>query len=312
MFGFDDLILGGLAFGGSLLSGLGAKKSAAKQQRLAIMLQAQADAHNQAVGQQMLARYAPSQIPKDAYAAGYNPVTWLGAMGGSYGALWQQGWSMQTQGVAPTINVPSTMQAVGGALSSLGSTMTNITNNNRNVDARNYATQMQGWIAEVQSERSRGNMLAGLGTPFFEVAGKSPVSKATGGAGAADALGSEKNPYAWDPINAYGYGVDKPTYNRSGLFGRDPSQPDASGLVGSIPQMVSDAYYGIEGSNLNADWARMRNPDFRTEGARAEWDRRNPPDWTEYGFLTPPWLGRPKELPFKAPSYDALGNATGF
>lgn len=289
MFGIDDILIGSaLSFGGSLLSGFGAASSAKKQQKMAIALQAAADAHNQSVGREMLARYAPEQIPKDAYAAGYNPVTWLGAMGGSYGALWSQGWSMQQQGVAPTVRIPSALEAVGSAISSAGSTFSSMTQNRERVQAQVYQTQMQGYLGEIQAMRRNGNALAGLGTPFFSTTFAGPTG---GGAVAALSLGRAalRSALREPKTNVYGIAEKPPEATSPSFWTGDTSVSGASTAQNaydwpmSIPygayKQFADIYRTFTGrqvaGDVLADWSesfRAPGGTERTQAHQAEAD----------------------------------------
>lgn len=107
------LISGGL----SLLSGFGARQSAAKQQKLQMAYEYQNRMNNLNTSKEILEKYDFKNIPRDAAAAGFNPVTYLGALGGSYGAMHQLGYSLQTSNMqAPTAQVPSMMEVVGNGL----------------------------------------------------------------------------------------------------------------------------------------------------------------------------------------------------
>lgn len=181
MFGFDDLALGALSMGGSLLSGLGASQSASKANKRAANLQAWADQENHALGEQIKKVYAPSQIPLDAASAGFNPVTYLGAMGGSYGAMWQMGWGLEQRHAPQQQAVPSTLSAIGGAITAGADSLSSSLATNKKIEAQQEG--LATYLASVQQARSRGNPMAGLGTPAFSTAGPR-----TGGGGAVAAL----------------------------------------------------------------------------------------------------------------------------
>lgn len=107
-----------LSFGSSLLSGFGAQQSAKKQQKLQQAYEYQAWQVRQNVASEILGKYDFKNIPTDAAAAGFNPVTYLGALGGSYGAMHQLAYGMKGQAqAAPTVQVPSSLEVFGGALS---------------------------------------------------------------------------------------------------------------------------------------------------------------------------------------------------
>ena len=64
-----------LSFGSSLLQGFGAQQSAKKMQKLQQAYEYQAWQVRQNVASEILGKYDFKNIPKDADAAGYNPVT---------------------------------------------------------------------------------------------------------------------------------------------------------------------------------------------------------------------------------------------
>lgn len=107
-----------LSFGSSLLSGFGAQQSAKKQQKLQQAYEYQAWQVRQNVASEILGKYDFKNIPVHAAEAGFNPVTYLGALGGSYGAMHQMAYSFKGQAqAAPTVQVPSGLEVFGGALS---------------------------------------------------------------------------------------------------------------------------------------------------------------------------------------------------
>lgn len=154
-------MIGSLVSGAlSLLSGFGAQQSAKKQQKLQAAYeyvnkvrheeqqaanernkafadaanretQAAWNAENTARGKMLVDRYSFANLASDADAAGFNPVTFLGAVGSTYGAMQQVGWNLQQtqpffesafEGTtynmsAPTAQVPSTMEVIGKGLS---------------------------------------------------------------------------------------------------------------------------------------------------------------------------------------------------
>lgn len=112
---WEALISGGL----SLLSGFGARQSAQKQQKLQMAFEYQNRINNLNTSKEILEKYDFKLIPTHAAAAGFNPVTYLGALGGSYGAMHQLAYSMQTSNMqAPTAQVPSMLEVVGTGLQS--------------------------------------------------------------------------------------------------------------------------------------------------------------------------------------------------
>lgn len=140
---FSALLGPALSFGSSLLSGLGSRQSAKKQQKLQaayeyvnkVRQEEQnaanernhqfAQAENREIGGRILAKYDLQNIARDADKAGFNPATWLAMAGPTYGAMIQTGYGMMTatpfQGEAymmnaPTAQVPSMLEVAGGAI----------------------------------------------------------------------------------------------------------------------------------------------------------------------------------------------------
>lgn len=227
MFGVDDLILGGLSLGGSLLSGFGAQSSAKKQAKIEAayqyqnyLLQVERNRINKEEGDSIIARYDPvKNLVPDAQAAGFNPVTWAGAMGGMYSALTGYGHQLRIgtdyMQSAPTTQVPSTMSVLGGAISAGASALGTSYRSNQQILASKQ-NAMLGFLGQVQMSRARGNSLAGLGTPFFEITGQQLTLPSGGGAAAALSLGSAAVPMSraakQAATNAYTYDVpENPT-----------------------------------------------------------------------------------------------------
>lgn len=224
MFGIDDLVLGGLSLGGSLLSGLGAKQSAAKQQKIEqayeyqnYLLQENYNQQRAALGlliqnesDGIAVKWSPQNIASDAAKAGFNPVTWANAFGGVYGAMTQVAAQQRVAGLemqvnpsymmtAPRTQVPSVMSAIGGAISAGTATLSSAHQNSERVDANNQAAMLQ-YLASVQSARSRGNWMAGLGTPAFN----GMAGQVVGGGGAAAALSLGRRGSQAPKVNEFG------------------------------------------------------------------------------------------------------------
>lgn len=255
MFGVDDLILGGLSFGGSLLSGFGARSSAKKQQKLQAAYEyvnkvrqeeqnaanernfmfAQATnreafdrmvAGNKALGQRMIDASSGSALVADAGIAGFNPVTWLSGMGSRYASQALAGWQLQQEQMfeeqayqgqqymmqAPTTQVPSVIQAIGGAVSAGASSLQQSLMNNKRVESANQSAMLQ-YLASVQRARQGGNAMSGLGTPAFNTT-RSPV---TLGGGTLRA----------DKVNAWGIETKNPTAETPSIMG--PGDQSVSG-----------------------------------------------------------------------------------
>lgn len=143
-----------LSFGASLLQGFGAQQSAKKMQRLQMAYEQQAWNVRQNVASEILGKYDFKNIPTDAQAAGFNPVTWLGALGPSYGALIQQGYAFKGQAqAAPTVQVPSGLEVFGGAaVAGVNTLLTDM----RAQQAMDFQRQMQATqIAAIQRNGGR-------------------------------------------------------------------------------------------------------------------------------------------------------------
>lgn len=133
MFDPISLGLGALSFGGSLLSGMGAKQASAKQARLQAIADANAaqanfetlqrvNAIRTQLGEKLIAASDPKVAVAEAEAAGFNPVTWLSAgYGARVGAL-SDAYRLQVPeySLVQASQVPqqhSMLSAFGGALS---------------------------------------------------------------------------------------------------------------------------------------------------------------------------------------------------
>lgn len=140
---FAALLGPALSFGSSLISGLGARQSAKKQAKIQAayeyqnyLLQQQDNERNTALtqwkneqnymlGGEVLARWDRNKLVQDADRMGFNPVTYANAFGPSYAAMEQFGWQLRSPEIlltnsymqnAPTTQVPSVTEAVGGAV----------------------------------------------------------------------------------------------------------------------------------------------------------------------------------------------------
>lgn len=308
MFGIDSLILGGLSAAGSLLSGLGASSAAKKQAKIQAayeyqnyMLQESINAQNKAQGQQIVTMYDPAtRVVGDAAKAGFNPVTWLNAMGGMYASMTQYGWALQKPEPyfqnAPTAQVPSVMSAIGGAISAGASTLNSAHQNAMRVDAANQSSMLQ-YLASVQRARSEGNALAGLGTPSFS----SAVGRVITGGGAAAALSLGASLRA-PKVNDWGVEVKAPQASTPSFMG--PGDQSISGAQTaqdaydwplSIPfgaaKFGADAYRRMTGRQFMgdfwADWSDVFPSRMSTERGQAAADERSS---TAYGTGVPFFL----------------------
>lgn len=324
MFGVDDLILGGLSAAGSLISGLGATQAAKKQQKLEaayeyqnFMHQEALNAQNLAQGQQIVTQYDPAtRGVGDAYKAGFNPVTWMGMMGGMYAGMTQYGWSLQKPEAyfqsAPRTAVPSPLQAIGGAISAGTSTLASAHANTQRVDAANQAS-MLSYLAGVQRARAGGNAMSGLGTPAFNSIAGQVMSG--GGAAAALSLGRMAAPRP-SKLNDWGLEVKPGQASTPSVMG--PGDQSVSGAQTaadaydwplSIPfgavKFGADAYRLFTGrqfmGDFYADKADIFQPTMPTErGQAAQAERYN----QAFGGL--PWFARnmPRNPGNLAPLYE--------
>lgn len=249
---FQALIGPALSFGSSLISGLGARQSAKKQQKIQAayeyqnyLLQERAQNYNRNItenrnammagfGDQVLAQWNPANIALHADAAGFNPATWLGAMGGSYAAMQQYGYELKRPELvydqpymqnAPTAQVPSTMEAVGGALQAGVSAMLS---DWRAADSRNFQREMLATqIAAVSANGGRPG--SSMGVPAsqrtFFGSGQIPYSVSAGSSSV-----TRLPPAAIDGSSPWKVGdvdVTNP-FMRGGYI--DPTRPDAGAL----------------------------------------------------------------------------------
>lgn len=184
---FQALIGPALSFGSSLISGLGARQSAKKQQKMQAayeyqnyLLQERANNYNRNItenrnslmagyGDEVLKQWNPTNIAKHADAAGFNPATWLMGMGGSYASMQQYGYELKRPELvydtpymqnAPTAQVPSVGEAVGGALQAGVNTYLS---DQRAIDSRNFQREMMATqIAAIQANRGRPGSAMGV------------------------------------------------------------------------------------------------------------------------------------------------------
>lgn len=300
MFGIDDAILGAaLSFGGKLLSGIGAGQSASKANKRAVNLQAFADAQNQRLqadknaadrdlGLSLISR-ADTMPDVDlsgwwaaGNAAGFNPVTWLNA--GTL-SLWdhraekaafiQQGTSLQSPGVtqygvAQQQAVPSTMSAIGGAISAGADSWSSSVQAQAKIDAQQAG--MAALLGAVQTARAKGNPLAGLGTPAFSMAGQLISG---GGAAAALSLGGVPRPKEFGGTGSSSdsdtnkYGLEEKDAERIKGFGSlnwqtDPALSNAEAFEDRYGDVLSefaglgvflgDTYRNVTGRSFMDDW----------------------------------------------------------
>lgn len=309
MFGIDDMILGGLSFGGQLLSGLGAQQSAKKQQKLEaayeyqnFQLQEAANAQNLSIGQQLVTMYDPAtRLVGDAAKAGFNPVTWGAMMGGLYQNMTQYGWALQKPELyfqsAPKTAVPSTLSAIGGAISAGATTLASAHANTQRVDAVNQSAMLQ-YLSSVQRARAGGNALSGLGTPAFDSTPRQVLSG--GGAAAALSIGAGFGGKA-PKLNAWGVDVKAPQASTPSFMIGDQSISGADtaqaaydwpmSIPFGIAKFGADSYRTFTGRQIMGDFysdlADVRPPTMPTDRGQAAQAER-----AEQAFGGLPWYAR--------------------
>lgn len=171
-----------LSFGSSLLSGFGAQQSAKKQQKLQMAYEAANLQLRQTVANEMLTKYDFKNIPTDAMAAGFNPVTWINALGPSYGSLLSTGYTIKSQGqAAPTAQVPSGLEVFGGALSAGVNTFLS---DQRTLQSQDFQRELvdRQLAGQLKIAQSRGQTLSFFGS------GNSPYRVSQGPAVVGDRI----------------------------------------------------------------------------------------------------------------------------
>lgn len=357
MFGIDDAILGGvLSFGGKLLSGLGASRSAKKQQQAADQRTLAANRINQVLQEDKniidrdyglafirqadaLPSFDIAAFKRDfgdetfnmsdfmaaGRAAGFNPVTWLNSGMAAYfdtrayasfydnraerTALRDRGIQMISPGITPwqageTVAIPSTLSAIGGAVSAGAETWSAATASANRLTAQQAG--MNALLSAVQKGRASGNALSGVGTPAFSTAGSLVTG---GGAAAALSLGrntglQQKQAEAEDPAQ-WQLGLPKFEAGENKITNPELMTQTKVDTAFSDSQVVEDRYgdviealYGITvlgadmyrgltgrqlGGDLAADWSLIRR-DYASGGLGADrrqaaWEVRPQPGW---------------------------------
>lgn len=307
------LISGGL----SLLSGLGARQSAKKQQKLQAayeyqnFINRQADiATNRAwtnlkndisatVGMDYQARanalrerWNPANAPRDAYAAGFNPVTWLNATSGIYGSMLQGAENMYMAGgqlkipevylqesyaqQAPTAQVPSALEVAGNAAQAGFNTfLTDM----RAVESRNFQREMLATqIAAIQ--RNGGRPSSSMGVPAaqrtFFGSGQIPYS-VTAGKPAPEVLGNS----AWKAENVgvtapFQNTMSNPNFSDAQTFGQRYGEESWLTTLYGMYLVPQDMMWANNRRNLwegaAENWRRMttRGYEWYPDGARGK------------------------------------------
>lgn len=195
----ETLVGAGLSGLGSLFSGLGASSAAKSQQK-------RQEAYDAAARERVLTNTTkyrdnvPRWIIEDADAAGFNPVTWLN--GGALGWYGTQLSSLNaTYGNATqAVNVPSTMQAVGGAISSFSSAFMQGNQFDRKEALELSSQSLQRDIATMKYGMSGGAigaagkgadsmaLMGGAGGPIYKAGSAAGVSIGGGVTGATASL----------------------------------------------------------------------------------------------------------------------------
>lgn len=330
---FGALIGPALSFGSSLLSGLGARQSAKKQQKMQAAyeyqnymqqqednranrdFQIEYDARRYEIGndlrdwsQYYRDRSEGTAMVNDANRAGFNPVTWINAMGGMYQqmqagglsllseaaqyrtpSLWQQQSYMQN---APTAQVPSMMEAVGGALQSGVNTFLS---DRRVTQSQDFQREMlQTQISAIQ--RNGGRPTSAIGVPasqrtFFgsgqlpyavtagaAVAGRSPPPPPGQGGYEGDAV------KITSPFASLGWYSWPRAPNTEAVGERYGEEGIVQGLTGNVYIPYKDAEYnwniykhtGVNFPGLSITPADRNQLGYYPDGARGlSWGRPN-------------------------------------
>lgn len=335
---FAALLGPALSFGSSLISGLGARQSAKKQQKMQAAYEfvnsvrkehennvnrgliENKNTQNYNLGADIHRRFDHMRIAEDGYNAGFNPVTWLNAMGGTYGAMQQLGYQLKSPEVyqesqyyatAPTAQVPSVMEAVGGALSAGVNTYL--------ADARVEQSQnfqrelLQTQISAIQRNGGRplkiGNPVAPSATTFFG-SGSIPYAVSAGAAIATakgGALTSVK-PHeitATDPVRPYlepgrmpeiglmstTYGGYAPAMSKDA---KDRFEEDLGGMIGwNIRNRIMPSF-GFNQPSMPAPWGYRHVYNPVLQEYQLQW-RGN----TETNYRDGAWGRRTDEADFK-------------
>lgn len=302
---WSALITGGL----SLLSGLGARQSAKKQQKLQAayeymnFVNRQADiitnrtwtnwkndvdsslgSDLQARANQLRDKWDPANVARDAEAAGFNPATWLYAMGGNYGTMQQAAESMWTTGLgmkspqiylddayeqsAPTAQVPSMLETVGNAALAGWNAYRS---DQRVEQSQNFQREMlQTQLSAIQRNGSsifKSPTDAAKWTFFGS--GQIPYSVTAGAANAIKAPGKNGIEIGgWNPEGAKteyanplgGFTLPDGTTIGHGNYSRFPSAQAVQGVTGDEGPLPI-LYGGINTANYLWSWGTGRDFD---------------------------------------------------
>lgn len=231
-------LLGAALSGGlSLLSGLGAQKSAKSQQRRQIAMDEEnrrynqyvtdlANSHNEALGRELAnvpvvthSRVDVDNMMEDAARAGFNPVTWLqsGALqaytqSAVTGANAAEGFRMMMHSPAlstgsTAINIPSSLSVVGDAgQAALKSYQTD----DRLMQSQAFQERMLGLkLSQLQSGGGRSGMPGFGSTPFIQSSGNYVTR---GGMASTSGALTERTPQEVTPtLNGYAEPGPNPT-----------------------------------------------------------------------------------------------------
>lgn len=309
---FAALLGPALSFGSSLISGLGARQSAKKQQKLQaayeyqnFMLQQARNEQNAAQGRQIVAMYDPAtRAVGDAMKAGFNPVTWLGAMGGMYSAMTQHGWNLQVGQDyfqnAPTAQVPSTMEAFGGALTAGVNTFLS---DRRVAQSQDFQREMLNTqISAIQ--RNGGRPTSAMGVPAsqrtFFGSGQLPYAVTAGPIGSAKSTGelgfSVPEPGKAEVTSPWGYGTRvNPNVMDAGAYTQRYGEAEVAemGIWGyNTAQDLSWRYFGRTiGGAASQGWRTIFGYPVLNDGARGvTWGKPdtsyNPGELPGFGYST--------------------------
>ena len=171
-------LIGGLISGaGSLLSGLGAKKSAEEQEARQRMYDEQARERVKEVTNEYREN-VPKWMISDAAKAGFNPVTWLNAGALGWYGTQLSGLTSSYGNATQAINIPSSMSAMGGAISSFSGAFQQASQFSQKMDLEYASLDSQREIAAWKYGGGRGAAAPGADSLYLMSGAGGPVYKA--------------------------------------------------------------------------------------------------------------------------------------
>lgn len=278
---FDPVSLGlaGLSFGGSLLSGMGAKQASAKQARLQAIADANARQANEEtlarvnairtqLGEKLIAASNPKAAVAEAEAAGFNPVTWLSAgYGARVGAL-SDAYRLQVPeySLVQASQVPqqhSMLSAFGGALSAGANMLGTQYRANQSYDLQ--MTRMAMGLSAATSGNTSGNYSAGISYGGAISRG----GAASSGGGVSAAITGLPYPSGWERGDVkntnpwFSQNVDK-TFADAEAF--EARYGDIAQEVAGARNLVADAWFNATGTAIGTSF----NNTWRGDGTAWE------------------------------------------